>query len=90
MILNVSGIIVEKVPLSNRVGKNYGTAYAIQDVNGERYPFLLTDKKKDEAFNIQIGDSVSVMLLVTAVYDKKYGRLGINMFLSKLYREVKI
>lgn len=90
MILSISGIIVEKVPLSNRAGKNYGTAYAIQDANGERYPFILTDKKKDEAFNIQIGDSVSVMLLVTASYYKKNGQFGIQMFLSKLYREVKI
>lgn len=90
MILSISGNIVEKVPLVSGTGKTYGTAYAIQDANGERYPFILTDKRKDEAFNIQIGDSVSVMLLVNATYNKKYGRLGINMFLSKLYREVKI
>ena len=48
------------------------------------------NKKKDAAYNIQIGDSISVLLLVRAVYDKKYCRFNINMNVAKLYREVKI
>lgn len=90
MLLNISGIVREKETLVNKAGEAYGSAYSIEDYSGERYPFYIMNKKKDVAYNIQVGDSISVLLLVRAVYDKKYGKLNIQLNVAKLYREVKI